>query len=286
MKVIKIIIVICVLFFFGCVSEPVHVNRDDQKRADVINAEHIIFIGFDGFGSNFLPKSNMPNLKQMIVQGSSAMNMINVLPPVSTANWLSLFIGTPHNKKTSENFPSILSVLNDAGKSIAYFYEWHGMKEISDLYNIESFYIDPNYESTLKAAQYIKENKPAFTSIVYSEPDNTGHKKWFGTKAYYKKLELLDSFIPIITQAAIDSGIYDKTVFIISTDHGGVFWEHQVNLKSIRNIPFIICGKGIKKDYKILTASRIFDIAPTMAVILGLDVPSEWTGSPLWEIFD
>jgi len=286
MNIFKIFSIFCILSFFGCASEPVFLNRDDQKKTDIINAKHIIFIGFDGLGSNFLLKSNMPNLKKMINEGSSSMNVYNVLPPISWPNWMSFFKGTPFDEQTGDNFPSILTIIKNADKNIAYFYEWSDMKKISDEVNIESVSIDSTLDSTLKAADCIRENKPAFTSVIYVEPDNTGHKKWYGTKSYYEKLELMDSFIPIIMQAAVDAGIYDDTVFIISSDHGGIFWEHQVNFKSIRKVPLVIFGKGIKRGLDITSTVRIHDIAPTMSVILGLEIPSEWTGIPIWEIFE
>lgn len=277
---------IFILFILNCASEPKLVNRDDEKRTDIIHSNHIIFIGFDGFGSKFIPKASMPNLKQMINEGSSSMDVYNILPPLSWTNWEALFRGTPYYNQNEDNFPSILTVIKGEGKKIAYFYEWSGMKSISDMDNVESIYIDPDLESTVRAADYIKEHKPHFTSIVYSEPDNTGHEKLYGSKAYYKKLELLDSFIQIIIQSTIDAGIYDDTVFIFSSDHGGMFWEHQVNLKSIRKIPLIFFGNGIKKGYKITASVMICDLAPTMTVILGLEAPSQWTGVPIWEIFE
>ena len=285
MKYIKIIFLINIFFLFNCTSEPKLINRENKNRTDITHSEHIIFIGFDGFGSKFIPKANMPNLKKMINNGSSSMNVYNILPPVSWANWSALFNGTPPDSQTGIDFPSILTIIKNADKNIAYFCEWSGMKDISDKDNIESVYIESTYESTLKIADYIKENKPAFTSIVFMEPDTIGHDKWWGSKQYYKKLELLDSFIPVIIQAVIDAGIYDNTVFIISSDHGGIFFEHQVNLNSIRKIPLVIFGNGIKKGYNITGTVGIIDIAPTMAVILGIDVPMLWTGIPLWEIF-
>ena len=285
MKYYIIIPVIFILIFCGCASEPAYVNRDNQKRTDISHAGHIIFIGFDGFGSKYIPKANMPNLKKMINEGSSCMDVYNILPPVSGPNWHSLFKGTPFDKQTADNFPSIMTLFKNAGKDTVYFYEWHGMKSISDADNIRSIRIKSDYESAVIISEYIKENKPAFTSIVYNEPDLTGHKKCYGSKSYYKKLELLDEFILLIRQAAIDAEIYDETVFIISSDHGGEMTGHYVNLKSIRKIPLVFFGKNIKQGHKITATAGIFDIAPTMAVIFGLDIPSEWTGAPVWEIF-
>ena len=282
----KIIIFFFIIFLFNCASEPNFADRKHEKKIEILNAEHIIFIGLDGFGSKYVPKANMPNFKRMINEGASSMNVYNILPPISYPNWSTLFTGIPYNKQKESNYPSILTIIKNADKDISFFYEWSDMKKISDKDNIDSVSIASDYESTVKFAKNIKKNKPVFSSIVYSEPDNTGHEKMYGSKQYYKKLEQLDDFISIIIQASMDAGIYNNTVFIISSDHGGLLFEHQVNLNSIRRIPLVFFGKGIKKGYTITSPSSICDIAPTIAIILGLDAPSEWTGIPLWEIFD
>ncbi len=128
--------------------------------------------------------------------------------------------------------------------------------------------------------------RPVFTAIVFNEPDPTGHANGWGSKAYYDKLSLLDNFVAIIEQAVKDSGIYDSTVFVFSSDHGGSFKGHGMNTSKHRKIPLIFYGAGIKKGYVIPFPTDIYDTTPSMTTILGLQAPQEWTGRPIFEIFD
>jgi arylsulfatase A-like enzyme len=88
----------------------------------------------------------------------------------------------------------------------------------------------------------------------------------------------------LIEQGVKDAGIYDTTVFMLSADHGGIGWGHGFNSPQQRRIPLIIYGSGIREGFTIPSAD-ICDIAPTMASVLGLQIPSEWTGKSLEEIF-
>jgi arylsulfatase A-like enzyme len=229
----------------------------------------------------------MPTVKRMIANGASSLKARCVMRSISWPNWTSLFFGTPPEYRTSEQFPSIFSVVKNSGweNMPVLFYEWYELKKLCSDETVEKLEISSNLESTQKIAAYIKDNKPTFTAIVFGEPDLTGHSERWGSPAYYAKLAELDGFIAIIEEAVKDAGIYDNTVFVLSADHGGSLRNHWTNIPKHRRIPLIIFGKGIKEKYAIPSPLSICDIAPTMAVILGLETPPEWTGNTLMDIF-
>ena len=45
--------------------------------------------------------------------------------------------------------------------------------------------------------------------------------------------------------------------------------------------PFVICGPGIKKGHKLETFMMQYDVAPTIAKVLGLPIPDYWRGRPM-----
>jgi len=217
------------------------------------------------------------------------------MPSNSWPNWTTLFMGTPPERRTLENFPSIFSLVKEyvsvtqedyVSNPAVLFYEWDNLYNIcQDGYAIKQN-INSDYASAHKIASYILAEKPVFTAIIFGEPDITGHTQGWGSKAYYDKLTLLDNFVSIIEQAINDSEIFDSTVFVFSSDHGGSFKGHGLNTSKHRKIPLIFYGHGIKKRHIISFPLAIYDIAPSMAAILGLKVPMEWTGMPIFEIFD
>jgi len=259
-----------------------------QSVTDISHAKHLVFIGFDGWASAYMDKSDMPFVQQMINNGSSSMDVTNVRPSTSWPNWSALFHGTPISNQTSDNFPSIITIIKDSNEQadIVFFHEWGSLENIYSNDDIKGFRIKSDIESANEIADYIKENKPLLSIIVFNEPDSICHRKGWGSKIYNDTMEMLDNLVGIIKQAVIDAGMYDNTVFVLSSDHGGFVKSHQLNVARNRKIPLVIYGKGIKNGFKIPFSAGIYDIAPTMAAILGLDIPVLWTGHSIFEIFE
>jgi len=264
-----------------CASvEPAEKNVSPE----ILKPKHLIFIGLDGWGGDYVPKANMPNIKRMMMQGASTLNMICVMPSDSKTNWPVIFTGNPPK---IEKRSSIFKLFNDKNPetNAAFYFQWVDLQNLCDDERTEKKRIITDHELAKITVEYIIENKPAFFSVIFTEPDSTGHNKLWGSAAYYSKLAQLDGFIAEIEQAVKDAGIYDDTVFIFSADHGGILKGHGFNSPRQRKIPFIIFGKTIKENYTITPSRSIRDIAPTMALLLGLEIPSDWSGVPLFEIF-
>ena len=64
----------------------------------------------------------------------------------------------------------------------------------------------------------------------------------------------------------------------LSTTYG----ECETSLSPI----FVAAGKGIKKGYTTDRWIREIDVAPTMAVLLGAEMPAQCEGAPVYQILD
>ena len=258
----------------------------EEDLPDYIPARHLVFIGLDGWGGAYVEKANMPTAKRMMADGSSSIYAQCVMPSKSWPNWTALFYGTPLEEQTSGSgpFPSIFTLVkqrNEEEKPVL-FYEWGDLERIAPDEILETRRIRSDSESARKIAAYIKETKPFLTTVVFNEPDHNG---FWGFPSYYAKLAEMDGYIAIIEQAVKDAGIYDDTVFILSADHGGTVTGHGRNIPKHRRIPLVIYGSNIKNGIIIPANRSICDIAPTMAIILGLEIPFEWSGKPILGIF-
>jgi len=275
-----------IIFFFteSCANTK-YAEQTKKIPQDFVPAKHLIFIGLDGWGGAYVSKANMPTVKHMMSNGAWSVNALNVLPGKSWPNWTSLFCGAPPEKRKRKDFPSIFTLLENNKQTSDLFYEWTELKNVCPDSAAKKEEIFSDIESAEKIAAYITEQKPVFTAIVFNEPDTTGHTKRWGSADYYAKLAELDGFIATIEQAVKDAKIYDSTIFVLSADHGGSMYWHESNMPIKRKIPFIVFGNGIKNGYTITSPVNIYDIAPTMAALLGMDIPPEWTGRIVHEIF-
>jgi predicted AlkP superfamily pyrophosphatase or phosphodiesterase len=272
-------------FIAGCAgTKPV--LQTGSIPPDFVPVKHLVFFVLDGWGGFYVPKSNMPTVKQMMSKGAWTLDAQCIMPSVSWPNWTTIFYGTPPEQRGSDDYPSLFTLIinNEKTKKSVFFYEWNELLKINSVNKMEKQKIYSEIEYAEKIAAYIKEQKPAFTAIGFDEPDHTGHAKRWGSKAYYAKLTELDGLIAIIEQAVKDAGIYDSTVFVLTADHGGSFDTHGINVPKQRKIPMIFYGSGIKEGFKIPSPINIYDITPTMAALMGMEIPPEWTGRILHEI--
>ena len=272
-------------------------------------ANHVILIGLDGWGAYSFDKADMPNVKNMMKEGSYTLSKRSVLPSSSAVNWASMYMGagpelhgyTQWGSRVPELpsrvvdedgiFPTVFGLLRQQCPEsvIANIAEWDGIRYVCDTLalNFDKVIVDKplNQTTTATVSDYIKSAKPTLLNIVYDEPDHVGHQQGHDTEEYYAKLHELDTYIGEIVQATKDAGIYDDTIFIVTADHGGIEKGHGGKTMQEMETPFIIVGKGIRKGHEITESMMQFDIAPTIAYIFGLETPQVWIGRPVMSVF-
>ena len=140
-------------------------------------------------------------------------------------------------------------------------------------------------DTASQAADYIATNAPLFTFIHLDHVDHAGHDAGHGTPAYYLSVSKADSLIGEIMNAVRASGKADETVFLVTADHGGVGKGHGGHSAAEMNIPWIIAGKGIRKNHELKTPVDTFDTAVTVAKVLGVKPYECWTGEAVAEAF-
>lgn len=288
------------IFFVSCSN-----NLSNESK-------HVILIGFDGLSSYSLNNgADMPTFRKLMEQGCYTLENRSVLPSSSAVNWASMFMGagpelhgytewgssTPDlpSRKLNKHgiFPDIYSEikLKYPESELGFFYEWNGMKYLVDTLSInhvqQSMLSSLDSEKSMNdVLKYIKEKKPMFCSIIFNEPDGTGHTKGWESKDYYNKLRQLDDALNLIVSAVEEAGIKDKTIFILTADHGGINTVHGGKTMNEMQTPIVFSGYGIKKGYKINESTMVYDIAATIAYIFDVKQPQVWLARPIMSVFD
>ena len=296
----KVLLFVCLLM----AGMTVNVNAAKQK------AKHVILIGMDGWGAYSVPKADIPAIKSLMTNGCYTLHSRSVLPSSSAINWASMFMGvgtelhgyTEWGSRTPELpsrvivknniFPTIFQIYRDANPKaeIGVLSEWAGIQFLVDTLSTDYHAVAPDYNKfptalCEMAEKYIKESKPSLVAICFDNPDHVGHKEGHDTPAYYSKLEELDGYIARIVAAVKEAGMYDDTIFIITSDHGGIKKGHGGKTMAEMQTPFIIAGKNIKKAGEFQESMVQYDVAATMAYIFGLEQPQVWTGRAMKQVF-
>ena len=283
----RILLVALVLFFVGFVWSQ--------------EAKYALVITVDGLRPDAISKSDAPNIKSLIKEGSYTLQAQTVIPSRTLPAHTSLVTGLNpqrHGMILNRWMPSMGYVSAETIFSIA---KKHGLKTAmfvgkdkleylakpGTVDHFESIGGSPRSveEIVSRFSSYIKTEKPELIFVHFPEPDLTGHKAGWMSKEYIKAFEGVDRAIGAILLSLREAGIYDDTFIVITSDHGGHGKDHGSSNPLDMTIPWIAFGKGVRKGYKIREKVFIYDTAPTILFALGIETPPLLDGQPVKEIF-
>lgn len=284
-----------------------------------MKAAHVIFIGVDGVSTPAFKDpallARMPNVKMMMEEGSYTLGKRSVMPSSSAINWATIFNGLPteqhgygHWNSSKPEIPAVLD--NGRGMPPTLYtllreqrpdaeagcvYNWDGIGPLLDTTVIDYHLYDPGYHipdnytmesyTQERAVKYILEKKPTLFTFYIGDVDEVGHRCGWDTPEYYDCLEETDRMVGLILQAARDAGIFDDTIFVFSSDHGGSGKGHgQLDMLHLET-PFVLYGKNIRKGYVLEFPMMQYDLPATLAYALGLRIPDAWRGRPMTAMF-
>lgn len=135
------------------------------------------------------------------------------------------------------------------------------------------------------AVAYIKKERPQLAFIHLDHVDDAGHTHGHGSAEYYAAVEEADWLIGLVLHGLEDAGIADRTVLLVTSDHGGVGKKHGGNTMAEIEIPWIVRGRGVAAGKELSTPVNTCDTAATVAFLLGLKPPPCWIGRPVTEAF-
>lgn len=272
-------------------------------------APRMVILGLDGLGQVYLTDSlQIPVMRGLMEHGSYTLHKRSVLPSASAINWASIFNGLPtelhgYTRWNSErpdlpcpyvapdgSIPTLFSLYRQQRPRarIAGLFEWEGVKHCVDTLAFDSW--QPMATDTLDNARTTRavidcltkeEDRPDLLFVHFDSPDHTGHAVGYGTPEYAAKIEEMDSLIGRILDACKAAGIYEETVFVIVSDHGGIHKKHGKATLEEMEAPFIVCGPGIREGNALDGLVMQYDVAATLAAILGLETPGYWRGRAL-----
>lgn len=276
--------------------------------AQVPGVEHVVIIGCDGMSPDGVSKANTPNMDRMMKNGAYTLHARAVMPTSSSPNWASMIMGAgPEQHGVTSNdwqpdkydiaptcvglagiFPTIFGVLRQQRPEavLACFHDWSGFGRLFERDAVDRIDDAKGPEKTMAhAVAYLKEKKPTFTFVHLDHVDHAGHKYGHGTAKYYQAVEKADQLIGDAIQGLKDAGIFDKTIILVTADHGGKGKGHGGATMAEIEIPWIIQGPGVARGKEILKPVNTFDTAATVAFIFGLKIPDCWIAQPVREAF-
>ena len=288
----------------GCATNNGSCARVSSRSKPL--AKHVVLIGVDGLGARWLPWDRMPNLSQLRQDGLYAVGR-SCFPTASAINWATALYGTiveihgyrnwnskspdlppPLAAMDGERLPCIFSEIRRQEPS-AYtvsLFTWDG---IGNCHNTNTVTFAKQFPGGGGAAYASRDKsvieygleqiakKPKLLFVYNGQPDSMGHGHGWGSPEFTNACESVDAGIGRIVDGVKKAGLFDDTVFVFVADHGGDGKKHGMATLNCFDVPFLVSGPAVK-NLRLREPVLLADTAPTIADILGYEIPECWRG--------
>ena len=268
--------------------------------------EHVVVIGCDGMGSVAFGATNLPNLRQLIRTGASTLHARGVMPTSSSPNWASMIMGAgPEQHGVTSNdwqphkfefpptalgsggiFPTIFGELRAQRPRsvIVCVHDWDGFGRLLEPRAPDVLqHVKGSAATAERAIELLRERRPQLTFIHFDDVDHAGHTFGWKSFEYFQAVEAVDQLIGRVLAALESTRLRERTVILVTADHGGTGKGHGGLSMDELEIPWILNGPGVVAGREMRSPVNTFDTAPTLARIFGLRVPDCWIGRAVAE---
>ena len=269
---------------------------------------HVVVIGVDGLSPDGVQKAATPVLNAMIPSGAYSFHGRGVLSTSSSQNWSSMIMGAgPEQHGITSNawerdnfsivptavgpeglFPSIFSELRAAEPEayIASVYDWGGFGRLFPSSTVDADIDGDGPQDTVdKVREQFIQHKPRLTFVHLDHVDHALHTYGHGTDDYYASVTEADRMIGEIMAGLELAGMADRTLVLISSDHGGLGKGHGGSSMQEIEIPWIAYGPRVVQGRNLTVPINIYDIAATVLYALQITPPYAWIGRPVTSAF-
>jgi predicted AlkP superfamily pyrophosphatase or phosphodiesterase len=238
----------------------------------------------------------MPNLLDLMQGGAYSLTAQTVYPSVTLVAHASMLSGLcplKHGVDWNDYLPErgyaqgtdLFDVAHAAGLRTDMFVTKNKLIQVTEPSSLDNF-VFVNDRDTVLMERLIAEFPQDFgvLFIHFGITDGMGHAYGWLSPQQLSVIFRADEALGWLLDELDARGLRSETLIIITADHGGHETTHGSSSPEDMTIPWIAAGPGIQP--KALTAFvQTTDTAATAAFALGLEIPAEWDGAPVYEAF-
>lgn len=279
--------------------EPIATLTPTPIVTSPLEIKYVVIITIDGLRPDALELADTPTLDNLRAKGAYSPDAQTVIPSFTLPSHVSMLDGAlPQKHGIVEALPCIgcrltigptlFSVAHKAGLSTGVVV---GKEKLSYLIlpnSVDKLLCADVHDTEVKnqAVKFIKAGLPNVLFIHFPDTDRVGHAYGWMSENQLYAINFVDGLIGQVVAALEGSGYLDRTLIIITADHGGHGFRHGDDSPVDRTIPWLAVGPGVPQDVILTNRIDTFDTAATALYALDLPIPEEWVGQPVLEIFE
>jgi hypothetical protein len=180
--------------------------------------------------------------------------------------------------------PTIFSLVRNAGLPTAMFVGKSKLKHLLGRPGDAEFKMAGMFCEKLlrQALPHLQQAERGLLFLHFADPDSAGHRSGWMTETYLDAVRNVDRCLSKVIDTIEDGGRADRTLLIVTADHGGHNRSHGTRLDVDARIPWFARGAGTQRG-RIGRNVHTTDTAATVLAALGVPVPAEMHGQPVLE---
>jgi predicted AlkP superfamily pyrophosphatase or phosphodiesterase len=262
----------------------------------------VLIVSFDGLRPDAITESKMTNVLSLMQAGAYTFGAQTIMPSTTLPSHSSMLVGTcpsKHIVRWNQYVPEngyaigtdIFDLAHAAGMRTVMVVGKEKLRQVTEPASTDYFAFvdntdkidDPYTIEQLAIQQIMKDFNLMF--VHFPNGDIEGHDHGWMSRSQLRQYGQDDEAFGYILARLKSMGLYESTLIIVTADHGGHDTTHGTDMLEDMTIPWIISGLGIQSR-QLTTQVHTTDTAATVAFALGLPIPPEWDGMPVYEAFN
>ena len=259
-------------------------------------ARRVLILSIDGLRPDAIALAPMSTLTALMYSGAYSLSARTIYPSSTLPAHTSMLSGTcpkKHGVNWNDYLPEngyaqvidIFDIAHAAGLKTVMYVGKEKLRQITEPSSTDIFeYIN---DRDLVITEKLIENFPADFDLMFIHfptADAMGHVYGWLSGEQLSVLYRADQAFGKLFAELDARGLREETLIIITADHGGHSTTHGSSMPEDMTIPWIALGAGVQ-PMQITTPVQTVDTAATIAFALGLPIPPEWDGVPVYEAF-
>jgi hypothetical protein len=271
----------------------------DDAPAPVVTGsptiERVLIVSFDGMRPDAISAAHMANLLNLMDVSAYTLTARTISYPTTLPSHTSMLSGMCMEKHglgfNSRNLyrgysqgTDIFDLTHKADMKSVMIVAKDKLEQITAPGTVDIFETYAYEAPIAKAAIKIIPSDFDLMFLHFPSADVSGHKSGWMSNTQLNVLCESDKSLGLVLAALDDNKMRETTLVIVTADHGGHDKTHDGTQLVDYLIPWIVSGPGIVPG-KLESSVKIMDTAATVAYALGLNLPPEWDGIPVFEAF-
>lgn len=259
-------------------------------------ASRVVILSIDGLRPDAISLAPMPNLMALMQSGAYSLTAQTVYPSVTLISHTSMLSGlcpAKHGVYWNDYLPNLgyaqgtdlFDIAHAAGIRTDMVVSKQKLIQITEPSSLDNF-LFVNDRDTVVVERLLADFPGDFgvLFIHFGITDGMGHSYGWLSPQQLSVLFRADQALGQLMGELEARNLRNETLFIVSADHGGHGTTHGSNSPEDMTIPWIAVGPGIQPK-QLTSFIQTTDTAATAAFALGLPIPAEWDGAPVYEAF-